>query len=264
MISVLHVMNSYCCTLLDRGIGERMRAFPATALTVFSMAALMPCIATAGSSALKMPRWEQIEDKNDIKVWSRDVADSNIREAKAATYMDCSIERVWDVLSDIEHFPAFMPHVVEAKRIDVSDAKTDENIHYEYQVFDPPFLATRDFVLKVTSAQRAATSTEPAIFTREWITVSDLGPPPRESIVRVQKAEGRWTLRALGPNKTQVVYWMHLEPGGNVPSWIANKTNEIGVANIMEAVRKRALEAVNAANGAKTAAVENRHFREGE
>jgi hypothetical protein len=46
--------------------------------------------------------------------------------------------------------------------------------------------------------------------------------PMNESIVRIPKSKGFWTITPIKENLTKVEYQMHVEPGGFVPAWLAN------------------------------------------
>ncbi len=46
--------------------------------------------------------------------------------------------------------------------------------------------------------------------------------PEHESYVRVRQLEGAWNIIPLADDKCRVVFRLHLEPGGEIPSWLAN------------------------------------------
>ncbi len=46
--------------------------------------------------------------------------------------------------------------------------------------------------------------------------------PERKKLVRVEKINGFWRFIPLKRNRVKVVYQVHTEPGGNLPSWLVN------------------------------------------
>jgi len=46
--------------------------------------------------------------------------------------------------------------------------------------------------------------------------------PKNEKYVRVPQLEGAWNIIALSSNQCRVVFRLHIEPGGEIPSWLAN------------------------------------------
>ncbi len=52
--------------------------------------------------------------------------------------------------------------------------------------------------------------------------------------------DGTWTVERLGSQSTRLEYWLYTDPGGSIPTWIANKANNTSVPDLLDAVRKRA------------------------
>jgi len=92
----------------------------------------------------------------------------------------------------------------------------------------------RDSVLEVTSEQGADGS---------LIRKLEGQPkyiPEEQGFVRVAQVEGFWKFLPLGADRTQVTYQVHTEPGGSVPSWLANKFVVDAPFNTLKALKDRA------------------------
>ena len=46
--------------------------------------------------------------------------------------------------------------------------------------------------------------------------------PENKDYVRVRQLEGAWNIMPLSENRCRVVFRLHIEPGGEIPSWLAN------------------------------------------
>ncbi|MCX6179106.1 MAG: START domain-containing protein [Chlorobiales bacterium] len=66
--------------------------------------------------------------------------------------------------------------------------------------------------------------------------------PKNDKYVRVPQLEGAWNIIPLSTNQCRVVFRLHLEPGGEIPSWLANiaviDTPYHTLTNLREMVKK--------------------------
>ena len=177
--------------------------------------------------------WELVDDDDGVKVWARPVADSEVREVKAETIVDAPAARIWETVCDVEHYAVFMPYIEKVRVV----GKHDRGI-YVYQRINPPFVDRRDYTVKVTYEADATAGR----YKRSWEPANDKGPPPREDSVRLVINEGHWQITAKGPTRSAVVYYLHTDPGGSIPNWLANKGNKTSVPNVVNAVRNRSID----------------------
>lgn len=177
--------------------------------------------------------WELVNEDDSISVWARQVEDSKIRELKATTLIPAPIQRVWDVVMQSAAYTEFMPYVEEIKNMGTSD----DGGYYEYQRIDPPIVDRRDFTYKVTWQKDEAQG----IFIKKWEAANNRGPELRGDAVRVTTLRGSFTLEKLDPSITRLTYWLYTDPGGSIPSWVANKANTTSLPDVMRAVRNRSV-----------------------
>jgi len=64
--------------------------------------------------------------------------------------------------------------------------------------------------------------------------------PEEKGYVRVAQVDGFWKLVPKGDNLTEVTYQVHTEPGGSVPSWLANKFVVDAPFNTLKALKQHA------------------------
>lgn len=91
----------------------------------------------------------------------------------------------------------------------------------------------RDSVLKVSTRRGADGSV-----TRILRGVADY-LPEQKGFVRVSKVDGLWSLTPKAVGEIEVVYQVHGEPGGSVPSWLANSFVVDAPFNTLKALRKQ-------------------------
>jgi len=106
---------------------------------------------------------------------------------------------------------------------------------WTYTQFNTPWPVTpRDSVLEVTTEEGADGS-----LTRKLKGVPTY-QPEEQGFVRVAQVDGFWKFTPKGADQIEVVYQVHTEPGGDVPSWLANKFVVDAPFNTLKALKERA------------------------
>ena len=111
-------------------------------------AAVLIAICFCQSSVAEEP-WTLAKDAEGIKVYTRSVADSHLREFKAETEIQSNPERVIGVLRDANSFRRWMPDVVRSDLLFSSDK---EQYHYVENAAPWP-VSNRDGVYHYTFAR---------------------------------------------------------------------------------------------------------------
>lgn len=176
--------------------------------------------------------WKEVDQIDYIKIWAREVPGSNVREVKAETIMSIPAKRLWQVLNEVEKYVEFMPYLTEGRIL----GPAGPNSHYEYQLLDPPIVDRRDYTVKVTMEEDPQTGE----YRRSWELANSKGPKEKDGVVRVPICEGAWEIKQLGSQSSLVKYFVHTDPGGIVPAWIANKANTVSLPDLMHALKSRA------------------------
>ena len=63
--------------------------------------------------------------------------------------------------------------------------------------------------------------------------------PKKEDLVRIPSIKGYWLFEKLGAQKTKITYQVLANPGGSIPSWIANAGTVDSPFNTLKSLRKR-------------------------
>jgi len=141
-------------------------------------------------------------------------------------------ERIWKAINDLERYTEFMPYLEKAKVLKRAGAST-----WQYYVLDTPVISDRDYTLKLTTDANPGKAGRWRV---SWKADNGAGPRPTPGKVRVEVAEGSWLLESVrGGKATRVTYTVRSDPGGSIPSWIANRANRTAVPDVMRAVLKQ-------------------------
>lgn len=197
----------------------------------------MHVIALSLWSLIALPNsnpWQHVKNDEDLHVWARTVPESNIREVKAETIIEAPIDRIWDVLADVDSYSAFMPYLIEAR--EVPREPGEKRGRLEYFRVNPPLVSQRDYIIKIEAKQ----DREKGHYVRSWSAAPDAGVSRRGDSIRLDICDGSWTLEKLEGSKTKVTYWVYTDPAGSIPGWLANQANTRSVPDVLQAVRNRA------------------------
>ena len=172
--------------------------------------------------------WQVAKDEDGIKVSLSDVAGSKYKAYRGETVINANMAKVRSFQEDVAGACKWIHECKMQKAL-----KQDGDKVWTYTQFNTPWPVTpRDSVLMVTSVNGADGS----------LTRKLEGQPryiPEESgFVRVAAVDGFWKFVPKGPNQTAVTYQVHTEPGGSVPSWLANKFVVDAPFNTLKALKE--------------------------
>lgn len=179
-------------------------------------------------------KWEHTNTTDGVQVFVRDVPGSDVREVKSISVVPAPPARVFAVVMELDNYVRFMPYVQEARII----KRIDDNSFYGYQKLDPPMVSERDYTLRYTTIKDPANN----YYRLSWDEANDKGPAKKDGVVRLEICKGWWSLEPeQGGQATRATYWLYTDPGGSIPSWIANKANTSSLPDLHSAIRKRSL-----------------------
>ncbi|KMM83725.1 START domain-containing protein [Pseudomonas taetrolens] len=173
--------------------------------------------------------WKVAKNEDGIKVSLSEVPGSQYKAYQGVTLIKAPITKLRALQEDVAGACAWI-HECKSQKL----LKHEGNQSWTYTQFNTPWPVTaRDSVLKVTTTEGADGS----------LTRTLKGEPkyiPEEKgFVRVSQVEGFWKFVPKG-DQTEVTYQVHTEPGGSVPSWLANKFVVDAPFNTLKALKTRA------------------------
>jgi len=173
--------------------------------------------------------WKVAKNEDGIKVSLSEVAGSDYKAYQGVTLMKTTMAKLRALQEDV---PGACAWIHECKMQKLLKHEGDQS--WTYTQFNTPWPVTpRDSVMHVTTTQGADGS-----LTRKLESVPTY-MPEEKGFVRVAKVEGFWKFVPKG-DQIEVIYQVHTEPGGSVPSMVANKFVVDAPFNTLKALKERA------------------------
>jgi hypothetical protein len=156
--------------------------------------------------------WLLRRESADIKIFTRNMASSDLNAVRIETVLPAELGRVVALLTEVARRPEWDEM---CKTVTVLSTADDQQVAYYH--YDMPWpVADRDIVLQ-TEVHRTAD----AVVILSNAVANDYAPKPER--VRVSEAWYRWHLSALSPAQTAVVAEMFMDPAGPIPAWLLNR-----------------------------------------
>ncbi len=174
--------------------------------------------------------WKLQKDRNGVRVYYREAADSPIKELKIVTQAKSSLSAALAVLQDVHQLPKWVYRCSQARML-----RNVSPTAYEYaNITDFPWpLYDREFVMRCTTWQDPHTLT---VYSRSSAIPDAI--PHDSRYLRVRKTESWWTFRPLHQGIIEVEYYLKSDPGGNIPTFLINAALDSGPLYSLEKFKK--------------------------
>ena len=123
-----------------------------------------------------------------------------------------------------------MPYL---KKLVILKQSPDEKVTYEQ--IKMPLVTDRDYTVRVTADHDPTTGRIQVSF----VSAPEDGPPENPTYVRVKDIQGSWTLVPTRDGGSAVTYVVASNPGGALPSWMANAAQSNAVRDLVKAMLDR-------------------------
>lgn len=154
--------------------------------------------------------------RNDwLKIFTCPVPSSNFLSFVGVATIDAPQHSVLSLLYDIESATEWVWKTSEMK---VLQELSEEDGRVVFQLVTAPWpVSDREIITRSTAFKDAETS-------EVFIKIECLPDfiPENDRNVRVRQLEGAWNILPLSENQCRVVFRLHVEPAGEIPSWLAN------------------------------------------
>lgn len=189
----------------------------------------------AAGSTVSSDGWQQVSGGDGVCVYNRRVAGSRIRAVMAKAVLDVPPQRAFAVISDYAHYVDFMPYVSRSEVLEGTGALQRVFLALDFPLFISDRYSTIE--LSETGSQPAH-----AVYRIGWTLVS-----ASDAVTRSQGGEplhlndGVWELRPTdNGRRTDVLYYVHTDPGGHLPTFVVELANNVAVPRVIRAVEQRA------------------------
>ncbi len=193
-----------------------------------SLSLLLFCFVGATATSVFAAPWKQVKDKSGIKVSSRNVPNSGLKEVRGIATMDTTLQSLVALMNDTGASPKWIHNCKRAKLI--KKYSTAERM--TYTVIDAPWpLDDRDiYVHSRISYDRQKGRIDIKLTGKEKFA------PKHDGRVRVRALKGFWTFTEIGAGKVQVVYQIYNDPQAPMSS-AANGELEKSVFETVKSMR---------------------------
>ncbi|GAB3376195.1 START domain-containing protein [Spongiibacter taiwanensis] len=186
---------------------------------VFSLALASIITATPAYSA----DWELRHEDDNVRVYRRDVADTNIDAIKIESHFDADMAAVADLLSNPARRQSW-DELCKVARWVVPPAQQgpqQDLLGTLYLYYDMPWpVKDRDMVMQ-TRIQRSA---EQIVIRGDAVTLDAEAPKTVSTgdAKRLKNAWYEWRIQATESGGSQVTATMFMDPDGPIPAWLLN------------------------------------------
>ena len=157
--------------------------------------------------------WNLEFEKNGIKVYTRKLDWSKIKEFKGETIINTNLGSIVSVFDDVNNYTKWVYNCVEAYRL----KKESDFKGYIYTAIKTPWPVTnRDVVYQYSVSQNKTTKEV------SFNVLAVKGMIPDKGNVRMTYMKSSYLLTPLDKNKVKVVFQNHSDPAGDVPESIIN------------------------------------------
>ena len=180
--------------------------------------------------------WKLEKDQAGIQVYTRLVEGLPYKAFRALVEIDCGMERLITELKDIESFPMWYHMLSSGSRFE--QVNSDEG--YCYITLDMPWpVSDRDNVFHYKWEHFPE---ENRVFMTSTSKADYL--PAKDPFIRIPYSLSTWEILSLGPDKVQLIHEAQADPGGSIPSWLANSFVTDGPYKSLFNLRKRIEEGI--------------------
>ena len=186
-------------------------------------------------SANEKSEWKLIKNEQSIQVYVLKSPGQSIVKAKTKTIIHAPMNKVIDILDDIEHRNEWVPFLKKSTLL--SELKNNKRIEYSH--FAAPWPATdRDFVYQL---ELISVSSNKKIYTMKSI-VTELMPINTNKI-RADLYESQYTLTEINQQTTAVELIFYANPKGWLPDWLINIIQRVLPFKILKNLKSKATQA---------------------
>jgi hypothetical protein len=159
--------------------------------------------------------WAVASEKLGVTISTREWPNSDFYAIKIEQVYNSSLSNVVAHLLDDTHFDDWIPDLQSARIIRQMDEQKTRSVYMHLSMPWP--LSDRDSVIGQRFTQDNETLT---VTVKEWNEGASL--PEKHGVVRAPRINSEYVLIPLSDGKVRSIWQGHQEPGGAVPSFLAN------------------------------------------
>jgi hypothetical protein len=173
--------------------------------------------------------WKQESDKDGIQVYSLSIEGSDLKSFKAHMTINGSVHTFIAILQDIENMPEWGYSLKNTELI----KNTGDTLQIYYAEASAPFpFENRDGIYLNKFRWDGKNK---LLFVEIELLPDYL--KKKNKLVRL-KGKGYWSVKVLKNDMLDITFSMQVDPGGNIPAWLANTFVNTTPISTMTGLRK--------------------------
>jgi len=156
--------------------------------------------------------WELKKEDDGIKVYTRAVEGTNIKEFKASTIINASSESLYEIILDVENYPKWIEDVEYAEKL----YHKENQIGMYYQLSLPWPMKDRDLAIVSNINRNTDNSILFELEGKSELMADD------DEFIRISNINGEWSIEPIDSNRSEVHYRFLADPEGFLPAWVVN------------------------------------------
>lgn len=203
-------------------------------MRLISSFTLLLCANLALSTPAFAEDWQLTKNKDDVKVYTRAVPNSPLKEFRGVTHINTSITSLVALLDDPAACVDWMHNCKEQKILDRPNLKEK----YTYNHIGAPWpVKDRDMIVHSFAEQDPTTHR-----VHIKLTATKGYQAETSGIVRINQMRGYWDFNPLPNGTVEVTYQMFIDPAGSIPNAIINSTAIDTPFNTLKNMREKVRE----------------------
>jgi ribosome-associated toxin RatA of RatAB toxin-antitoxin module len=158
--------------------------------------------------------WELKKSSKGIFVYTKQGPNSGIKEVKCVTNFQSSLKNLVCFIKDIKAHPQY---IYQCKNSFIIKNVNDSELYYYHETETPWPVANRYGVIYYKITQNNLTKV---------VNIKSNGVlgmyPNQPNLVEVPALTATWTFTPKSDGTVDGVYYLYLNPGGNIPIWLIN------------------------------------------
>ena len=175
-----------------------------------------------------LSKWERVNEKDDITVYSLDLDDSGLLAFRGITVFNTSIEKLYSMIRNDRLWPQWVEAYYKGHYIET----IKKDAHYiVYQALDLPIVNDRDVVFE----SKITWENSSLIIRNTSVEHKDA---PETVGVRADMRLSKWKLTPMPNNKVKLDMTALTDVKGSIPDWIINIAQKQYIASVLSKLKK--------------------------
>lgn len=172
------------------------------------------CLFINAYTSFSQTKWQLTRDEDGIKVYTASEGSSKFKSIKVEAVLAGTLQKLVNILRDVKNNKEWVYST--KKSYPIKEISANEILYYSETNLPWP-VSNRDIPVRQQLNLNPANNT---------LTVVASGEPNafplQKGIVRIQFFSSSWYVKSDGKNKISIIYYLKMDPSGNVPSQVTN------------------------------------------